>query len=460
MKKGKRTSLTTQYVLAIGALLLFTNIVLGVVLLHKSTSAIRALIRKNMLDISNTAAGLLDGDALGALTEEDVGKDAFNDVYAKLAVFQKNIDIEYIYAVRQTGPDEFCFTVDPDPVEPGAFGELVLVTDALREAGRGVAAVDNAPAADRWGNFYSAYSPVFDSKGRVAGIVGVDFNSEWYDRQIRQNTLVVGCLSVLSVLAGALVVLIINRKLRLRFNALREKLSVLSSELDKLTEQISLRRDDGEERTARKELTEGGDQRVSDEMEELGDKIQSMQGEMQRYLSYVHAQAHTDALTQVGNTTAYMELQRQLTEHIQSQSASFGLAVFDINLLKQVNDRCGHTCGDRLIQGAAEVISDVFGAEHTYRIGGDEFIAVADPVTREEMAHRLARVEEQISRFNQRREGQDALSMSMGASVCQPGRDVSFQQVFVRADETMYRQKEEFHRQLGEEYRRYPRLPE
>lgn len=195
MKKGKRTSLTTQYVLAIGALLLFTNIVLGVVLLHKSTSAIRALIRKNMLDISNTAAGLLDGDALGALTEEDVGKDAFNDVYAKLAVFQKNIDIEYIYAVRQTGPDEFCFTVDPDPVEPGAFGELVLVTDALREAGRGVAAVDNAPAADRWGNFYSAYSPIFDSKGRVAGIVGVDFNSEWYDRQIRQNTLVVGCLS-------------------------------------------------------------------------------------------------------------------------------------------------------------------------------------------------------------------------------------------------------------------------
>lgn len=65
MKKTKAGSLTTRYVLAIGALLLVTNIVLGTVLMLQSTTAFRTLVRKNMLDLATTAAGLLDGDALG-----------------------------------------------------------------------------------------------------------------------------------------------------------------------------------------------------------------------------------------------------------------------------------------------------------------------------------------------------------------------------------------------------------
>lgn len=72
MKKVKKTSLTTQYVLIVGALLLVTNIVLGLVLMRQSTTSFQRLIRKNMLNVSNTAADLLDGDALGAMTEADV----------------------------------------------------------------------------------------------------------------------------------------------------------------------------------------------------------------------------------------------------------------------------------------------------------------------------------------------------------------------------------------------------
>lgn len=459
MRKAKKTSLTTQYVLAVGALLLVTNIIIGLVVLRKSTAGIQTLIRKNMLDISNTAAGLLDGDALGALTEEDVGGAVFNDVYKKLSVFQNNNDIEYIYAVRQDGPDSFVFTVDPDPVDPGAFGEPVLVTEAMRKAGEGEAAVDNSPAQDQWGNFYSAFSPVFDSKGQVAGIVGVDFASSWYDSQVRQNTFLVGFLTAASVTAGGAVVLVFSRKLRLRFSALSEELSVLSSELDELMEQISLSDGAVPEALEQRQPRERGDQGVSNELEELGVKIQSMQDVMQRYLDFVRAQAFTDALTQVGNTTAYMELRSHLEEDIAAGSAAFGLAVFDINLLKQVNDRCGHTCGDRIIRGAAAAIANVFGVQKTYRIGGDEFLAVAYQVTEEEMAEKLEQVEECINRFNEQQQGRDPLSVSKGSSIYHPKEDSGFQEVFVRADKTMYRQKDEFHRQMGERGSRYSRLP-
>jgi sensor histidine kinase regulating citrate/malate metabolism len=202
LKKKRVSSLTTRFVVFIGAVLFVTNIVLGTVLMRQSTSAFRTLIRNNMLALANTAAELLDGDSLRALTEEDVGSERCNDVLNKLKAFQSNIDIEYIYSVRQVGEDEFVFTVDADPENPAEFGEPVLVTDALRQAAKGIAAVDAEPAQDEWGNFYSAYSPVYDSTGQIAGIVGLDFNSEWYDSQIRENTKSIGILSVLFVVTG------------------------------------------------------------------------------------------------------------------------------------------------------------------------------------------------------------------------------------------------------------------
>lgn len=451
MKKAKAGSLTTRYVLAIGTLLLVTNIVLGTVLMLQSTTSFRTLVRKNMLDLATTAAGLLDGDALGALIEDDIGKETYNDVLDKLTVFQSNSDVEYIYAVRQVGEDEFVFTVDPDPVNPGEFGEDVVVTYALRQAGKGIATVDDHPAQDEWGNFYSAYSPVFNSKGQVAGIIGVDFSSEWYDRQIQENTLSISLLSLLFVAAGAAVVLMITRKLRQRFNALGDNLGVLSAEMDELMDQISGM---GERPHEEPDSPAGdGDQRVRDELEELGDKIQYMQDELKRYLSFVHAQAYTDALTQVGNTTAYMELQRDLNGQISRKTAAFGIAVFDINLLKLVNDRYGHIAGDSVIRGAAEAISTVFGVGQTFRIGGDEFVAVVPEVTEQKLERRLSQVDERVRGFNAQRPWE--LSVSAGDSVYQPETDGCFQDVFVRADQRMYQNKEQFHRQLKEPYRRY-----
>ena len=52
-----------------------------------------------------------------------------------------------------------------------------------------------------------------------------------------------------------------------------------------------------------------------------------------------------------------------------------GIAYFDINGLKLINDTKGHVEGDRIIKAAAKTIKDVF-PNKTYRIGGDEFVVV------------------------------------------------------------------------------------
>lgn len=448
MKKKKGFSLTTRYVVIVGLLLLAANILLGVVLLNQSKTAMKTMIRKNMLDISNTAAELLDGDVMAALTAEDVGTPVFRDIADKLIVFQNNADIEFIYAARQEG-DRYVFTVDPDPVDPGEFGEELVVTKALVEAAKGTATVDDSPQADRWGNFYSAYSPIFDSKGEVAGVVGVDFSAAWYEEQLRRHTMSISIISILSVLFGAAVMLLITDKVRKKFLEIDRELSEIAGSVDELTREIVSSAGYRESLdTAAAPITVDGVV-SSDEMEALSAKIHATQQELECYLRFVHAQAYTDPLTRVGNTNAYQEELRGIDQHIQNGAAAFCAVVLDIDNLKIVNDRYGHACGDRIIRGAAEVIAGVFGSDRTFRIGGDEFLAIPLNMDEEQANAKWKDIEQGVEEFNTA-PGHPAaqLSMSMGAAAYRPGVDRCFQEVFIRADEVMYENKSRRHDRL------------
>ncbi len=432
----KKLSFTTRFVLAFGVLLMVANILLGIVILRQSETAMKSLINKNMLDIVNTASGFLDGDALGALTEDDVGGDAFNDALQKLAVFQSNVDIHFIYAVRQIDEETFVFTVDPDPVEPAEFGEEIVVTEGIKKAGKGVAAVDDAPMADRWGNFYSAYSPVFDSEGKVAGIVGIDFDAEWYDELVRKHTLAITIETILSVSIGGVVIFIIANGVRKRFRDLNSGLARLSASVDRLMRQVG----DISGDTA-KETKE-----AQDELTVLEDKIQTMQGNMTVYLDFLQKQAYTDSLTKVGNSAAYHEMIQKLEDAIQKNQASFSVMMYDVNSLKMVNDKFGHEWGDKIIIGAAEAISGIFGADHTFRIGGDEFAVVTDRADE----RKFYEVDAQIEAFNKRTdESRGLLYVSKGLAHFEPDRDHSFRDVFARADQSMYEQKKKYYQTVG-----------
>ncbi len=442
MDADKKLNLTTRYVLIFGVLLLAANILLGLVLLRQSRTALQSMLEKNMLDITNSAAGLMDGDALGAVTAEDVGGEFCSSVIRTLNVFRERVEVEYIYAVRQVGENQFVFMIDPDPVDPGQFGEAIAATWALSQAARGIAAADSAPQTDRWGDFYSAYSPVFDSSGAVAGIIGADFAAAWYELQLHGLSVSVLVVSTLTVLIGAAVILLITHRTQKRFRSLSGELSVLSSDVDELTDVITSNPGYAESMAlfgdlpARPAETDAR----TDEIGALSDRIRFMERSVKRYLEYEHAQASTDALTGVGNTAAYLERVREL-------QAAYTVAVFDIDLLKKVNDEYGHACGDMIIRGAAAVISRVFGKSCVFRIGGDEFLAIAPQMTEEEAVEQLARVEAAAAEFTMPDKQCDGrLSLSGGATVWRPGREGNFREVFIRADEAMYQRKGEHHR--------------
>ncbi len=99
-----------------------------------------------------------------------------------------------------------------------------------------------------------------------------------------------------------------------------------------------------------------------------------------------HRMARVDPLTGLENRRAFDEaLSRAL-----SDGAVFTLLLADVDSFKQINDRFGHTTGDRVLRElAAHAGAEVRGGDCLARIGGDEFALVA-PGAGRESASRLA----------------------------------------------------------------------
>ena len=293
--KSHKISLTTQAVMIISALLLLVNLALGSVLLNRSRALMRTLINARMLDIVTTSADMLDGDALRRIGPDSVGAPEYQAIYNALKVFQDNIDFDFIYTIRDMGDGTFIFLVDPHPTDPGEYGGPVAVTDALKTAAQGVPAVDEEPYRDAWGRFYSAYCPVFDSAGEVAGIVAVDFNAAWYEGQLSGYAGTVVLFSLLSLCVGGAVVFMLTSKVRGRLRDLNAELGELNGDMAQLLWDLRVTPDspapDAPPDNA--QPSADGAKRPKDEMLELGESIHSMRETVRKYMEHMRAQANS-----------------------------------------------------------------------------------------------------------------------------------------------------------------------
>ena len=110
--KSKAAAGSRKLILAI-VFILVVNLSLGFLLTRQSGGALTALMHTRMLDVSNTAAAMLDGDALARLTPADEGTPDYEAVMRTLGVFQDSIALQYIYCVRDMGDGTFTFGLDP-----------------------------------------------------------------------------------------------------------------------------------------------------------------------------------------------------------------------------------------------------------------------------------------------------------------------------------------------------------
>lgn len=150
--------------------------------------------------------------------------------------------------------------------------------------------------------------------------------------------------------------------------------------------------------------------------------------------------AYKDALTNVRNVNAYTEVKEKIEKDIKEGKApDFGVAVFDLNNLKLVNDTLGHEAGDKYIQDSCQMICSIFKHSPVFRIGGDEFVAI---LYNDDYRYRDAL----LSHFNEMVDKNQIVGgpvIAAGISLYDSGNDTRFDDVFTRADSTMYTRKRE-----------------
>ena len=234
----KKPNLSTKIILMVEAILLISSVLFCTVSIYRERVGIRKAIKQRMLDIANCASGSVNGDVLGSLTEDNLFSADYYKIYNTLAVFRDNVELEYVYAIHEESEGKFVFTMDTDPVDPGEFGESVEYTEALSHAANGTADVDDVPYSDAWGRFYSAYSPVFDSKGQVTGIIVVDFSAEWFENQLsdQMKSTVISYIIILLItlaIAALLAFLTVRPFVKMQGELLEEKVRAESANLAK-----------------------------------------------------------------------------------------------------------------------------------------------------------------------------------------------------------------------------------
>ncbi len=155
----------------------------------------------------------------------------------------------------------------------------------------------------------------------------------------------------------------------------------------------------------------------------------------------------TDPLTQFENRSSYEDAVSEIDAAIRAgRNPIFTVIVFDVNALKQTNDRLGHTHGDALLKNAADLIKQYFPKMTIYRIGGDEFAILSNHRVSSSLSYQLEKFRKQMEE-NARHYDFEAgtVAISSGMAVYDAGNDDRYEDAFRRADQEMYTEKVKFY---------------
>ena len=94
--------------------------------------------------------------------------------------------------------------------------------------------------------------------------------------------------------------------------------------------------------------------------------------------------AYHDELTGLPNRSLLLDRLNQVLAGAKRHDRQFALLFLDLDRFKEVNDRLGHSAGDKLLRRVAErLLSCVRGGDTACRYGGDEFVLLLPEVDSE-----------------------------------------------------------------------------
>ena len=301
---------------------------------------------------------------------------------------------------------------------------------------------------DEYGYLLTLYKPLYDSSGKCRCYAVVDYSMDIITDYMRTFTikliaLFIGCFVFILTLSMAF----IENHIILPVNTMAYCAQNFSYDIETRKEHI--------ERIENLKIHTGDEiehlyRSMLKTMENVVDYLESLYEAKMQVANMevkVHAMdkiAHKDSLTGVKNKTSYVETIETLNKKIsEGKSDLFFIAMVDVNFLKRVNDTYGHERGNEYLINACRLVCSVFGEEHVYRIGGDEFVVIIEGEKVSLCKYFIGQFNAEMKRKNANEllEPWEKVSAAVGVAFYEPGVDKTADEVFKRADKEMYENK-------------------
>ena len=351
-EKTRGLGIRVKIVLPTSVLIVILCVVMGISSYSRTKSGMVAMGVEEAHMAAVISAKVIDADALSQMTPESEGSEAYTAMQAALDSIREDCGIQYLYTLYTDGRQVYYGIDTDDTASHAAFGTPFEVSyQELQGVFGGEPYVQDFIDSTEDGDLISAYMPLTDSDGRVAAIVGCDYDAssvvEHLHVILRRTILItVICLAVVLVIINFIVGRII-KSLRTVDGKIYE---LVNSEGD---------------------LTQTLDVHTGDEMEQIAGNVNELLGFIRKIMvnissnsgqlsdsSRTMAQNLTDAEVSISDVSATMEEMSAAMEEsnaaLEQVNDSVKLAYEAIDKIYQQSEE-GRRSSDQIMQNASEV---------------------------------------------------------------------------------------------------------
>lgn len=184
--------------------------------------------------------------------------------------------------------------------------------------------------------------------------------------------------------------------------------------------------------------------RVRDAIMRLMGEVDQLRGELNRTrsrLADLERLADRDTLTPLYNRRAFVRELSRAMAHVERYGRPSCLIYFDLNGLKDINDKHGHAAGDAaLIQVGQVLLDNTREFDVIARLGGDEYGVILSETDAQQGREKAEQLAEAIRRRPLHWEGKSLpLDAAYGVYPLKPGEDPGA--ALAAADQMMYSHK-------------------
>ncbi len=148
-----------------------------------------------------------------------------------------------------------------------------------------------------------------------------------------------------------------------------------------------------------------------------------------------------DTLTGAGSRLSYDETLKQELARWKRYGEGFSYAILDIDHFKRINDKYGHSAGDKALKIVVRMMmSRIRKSDTIFRIGGEEFVLLLPNTSTDKADVLVKKLRATVAKSSIHCK-QEPVTLTLSAGITAPQQDDVVKSLYERADKALYRAK-------------------